>query len=52
MLFFCILLVMFSMIFDVISKNEADEYFYVGYCMGNVFTTVRLSLGDFDFGVL
>jgi len=49
MLFFMILIIMFSMIFDVISKNEAPEYRHVGYYAGNVFTTLRLSLGDFDF---
>lgn len=52
LLFFSILIIMFSMIFDVIGKNTADEYVNVGYYFGNIFTTVRLSLGDFDFGVL
>lgn len=52
MLFFIILIVMFSMIFDVIAPNPADEYKYVGLYWGNVLTTLRLSLGDFDFGVL
>ena len=49
MLFFAILIIMFSMIFDVISENKAPEYDHVGYYLGNVFTTLRLSLGDFDF---
>ena len=52
MLFFIILIIMFSMIFDVIAKNDSEEYRYVGYYMGNVFTTLRLSLGDFNFSVL
>jgi len=52
MLFFAILIIMFSMIFDVIAKNPADEYKHVGYYFGNIFTTLRLSLGDFDFGIL
>lgn len=52
MLFFFILIIMFSMIFNVISRNPADEYIHVGYFWGNVLTTLRLSLGDFDFGVL
>lgn len=52
MLFFLILIIMFSMIFDVIAPNPADEYKYVGLYWGNVLTTLRLSLGDFDFGVL
>lgn len=52
MLFFLILIIMFSMIFDVIAPNPAKEYDYVGLYWGNVLTTLRLSLGDFDFGVL
>ena len=52
LLFFIILIVMFSAIFDVIAKNDADEYQHLGPFMGNVMTTLRLSLGDFDFGVL
>jgi len=43
---------MFSCIFDVIAKNEAEEYKHLGPFMGNVMTTLRLSLGDFDFNVL
>jgi len=52
MLFFFILIIMFSMIFNVIAPNPADEYRHVGLFWGNVLTTLRLSLGDFDFGVL
>ena len=52
MLFFSILIVMFSAVFDVIAMNDAKEYKYLGPFMGNVMTTLRLSLGDFDFGVL
>lgn len=52
LLFFAILIVMFSAILDVIAKNDASEYANIGPFMGNVFTTLRLSLGDFDFGVL
>lgn len=52
MIFFFILIMMFSMIFDVIAPNKADEYKYVGYYWGNILTTLRLSLGDFDFSVL
>ena len=52
MLFFIILIVMFSMIFDVIAPNKSDEYRHIGKYMGNFFTTLRLSLGDFDFSVL
>ena len=52
MLFFAILIVMFSAIFDVIAMTDADEYKNIGPFMGNVMTTLRLSLGDFYFGVL
>jgi len=52
LLFFTILIIMFSAVFDVIAKNEAAEYKHLGPFMGNVMTTLRLSLGDFDFGVL
>ena len=50
--FFFILIIMFSMIFDVISRNEASEYRKIGWFMGNFFATFRLSLGDFDFGMI
>lgn len=50
--FYGILILMFSLIFDVISRNPAPEYAKIGPFVGNVFTTLRLSLGDFDFGVL
>ena len=43
---------MFSMIFDVIAPNDAQEYRYIGKYAGNALTTLRLSLGDFDFSVL
>jgi len=52
MIFFVILIFMFSLIFDVISINRSPEYSNIGYLMGNVFTTLRLSLGDFDFSIL
>lgn len=51
-MFFTILIVMFSAIFDVIAKNNAKEYRHLGPFVGNCMTTLRLSLGDFDFGVL
>ena len=51
-MFFAILIVMFSAIFDVIAKNNALEYRHLGPFMGNCMTTLRLSLGDFDFSVL
>jgi len=53
MIFFLILIFMFSLVFDVISPNaEADEYKQIGYFLGSIFTTLRLSLCDFDFRVL
>lgn len=52
LLFFTILILMFSAIFDVIAKSNADEYKEVGPFLGNFFLTLRLSLGDFDVGVL
>jgi len=48
LLFFSILIVMFSMIFDVINRNEALEYQTMNHFTRNVLTTLRLSLGDFS----
>jgi hypothetical protein len=50
--FYFILILMFSLIFDIISRNPSDEYSKIGPFMGNLMATLRLSLGDFDFGVL
>lgn len=52
MMFFAILVVMFSLVYDVISVNHAKEYHHINYFLGNIFTTLRLALGDFDFGAL
>lgn len=52
MIFFAILILMFSLVFDVITRNEAAEYAKIGPFMGNLFTTLRLALGDFDFGMI
>ena len=44
---------MFSLIFDVIQKNnEAGEYEKIGFFAGGILTTLRLSLGDFDFNFI
>ena len=51
MLFFLILIFMFSLISDVISINDVPEYKVIGFFLGSVFTTLRLSLCDFDFRV-
>ena len=52
MLFFAILNLMFSGIFDIIGRNDAAEYRKLGPFSGNVMTTFRLSLGDFDFSII
>lgn len=52
LVFFFILITMFSMVFNVITRNEAPEYSKIGYLMGNLFTTFRLALGDFDFSMI
>lgn len=52
MLFFTILILNFSMVFNVIAKNESPEYRYIGPMTGNFMSTLRLSLGDFDFSIL
>jgi hypothetical protein len=52
MLFFGILVVMFAAIFDVIGKNENEDFRHVGAYTGGILWTLRLSLGDFGFGVL
>jgi hypothetical protein len=50
--FFLVLVTMFSLIFDVIAKNDALEYHEIHPFFGNLITTLRLALGDFDFGLL
>jgi len=54
LLFFTILVVMFSLVFDVLNRNESSEYMHMNYFMRNVLTTLRLSLGDFspDFALI
>lgn len=52
LVFFAILVFMFSLIFDVIAKNDAPEYHNVSPFFANILTTMRLALGDFDFGIL
>jgi len=43
---------MFSLIFSVITINKGKAYSKIGDFWGNIMTTLRLSLGDFDFTVL
>lgn len=52
LLFFFILILMFSAVFDVISRNDQPEYQHIGPFVGNFMTTLRLSLGDFQFDIL
>ena len=52
MLFFFTLMVMLSAVLAVIFCPSADEYRKVGPFFGGIITTIRLSLGDFDFAVL
>lgn len=52
MIFFTILIVMFSAIFDVIARNNGAVYQQLHPFMGNVMATLRLSLGDFDFDIV
>jgi len=50
--FYAIIIVMFSMVFDVISRNPSDEYKKIGWFAGNLMSTVRLSLNDFDMSII
>jgi hypothetical protein len=52
MVFFFILVFMFSLVFDVIAKNAGPEYQLISPFFANFLTTLRLALGDFDFGIL
>jgi len=52
LLFYAVLMVSFSMVFNVIAHNDSPEYRMVGSVFGNLLTTMRLSLGDFDFTLL
>lgn len=40
------------MVFNIIAENKSPEYSKVGSTVGNFITTIRLSLGDFDFSLL
>lgn len=53
-IFFLLLIIMFSLIFDIIDVDAAqqDEYKATGQFIGNFLQTFRLSLGDFDFSFL
>jgi len=50
MLFYVVLIFLFGMIFAVITKfHVADEYQHVGDFISYIVTSMRLSIGDFDF---
>lgn len=52
MLFFAMLILLFSAIFNVIGRNKQPEYETVGYFFGGIFYALRLSIGDFNFELL
>ena len=52
MIFFCGLILFFSAIFNVISRNEQAEYKTIGYFFGGLLYAFRLSIGDFNFELL
>ena len=47
MIFFSILIFMFSMVFDIFNRNNTAEYLQLNHFVRNILTTLRLSLGDF-----
>ena len=49
LLFYLILVFMFSMVFNIFGPLEAPEYKNIGYFMGGLFYALRFSVGDFDF---
>jgi hypothetical protein len=50
--FYIIMIISLSMMFDVVAKNTQEEYKQIGPVFGNIFATLRLSLGDFDFSLI
>ena len=52
MFFFTIVIVMFSLVFDVLAKSNAPEFNHLSPFVANIFVTLQLSLGQFEFGVL
>ena len=51
-MFWLVLLVMFSTMFNIIGKNEQDEYKTIGHFFAGIFFCLRLSVGDFNFDLL
>lgn len=51
-LYFLIQVVSFAMTFAVVAKFDFGEYRHIGPFWGNIIYSMRLSLGNFDFGVM
>ena len=49
LLFFTIVILSFSNVLDIVGHSANEEYKSIGPLWGNLFATLRLSLGDFDF---
>ena len=47
--FYVILILSCTMVLDVIGRTQAPEYSTIGPLFGNLFSMLRLSLGDFEF---
>ena len=52
MLFFAMLITLFSAIFNVIGRNQQEEYKTIGFFFASMFYALRLSIGDFNFDLL
>jgi hypothetical protein len=52
LMFFMILLINFSLIFQVMNINEDGEYSEISPFAGSVLSTFRLSLGDFSWSLV
>jgi hypothetical protein len=50
-LYFLIQVVFFAMTFSVVAKHDFGEYKEIGPFWGNIIYAMRLSLGNFEFGV-
>jgi glucan phosphoethanolaminetransferase (alkaline phosphatase superfamily) len=50
--FFVVLITFFSMLFNVVARNQSPEYAKLTWYIGNWLAVFRLSLGDFDFTLL
>lgn len=52
LLFFSILMIKFSAVFNIITIQTDPEYEKLPYALGSMFHTIRVALGDFQFGIL